>query len=104
MALRKSPLRGSALTGREIGHCQRRAIGTPAFFAAKGMPQTPADLVARQGIIYEQRLGGATWTFRQGIAKTSVTEWQGRRGPRLRPLLSSLATIANTSQHFVALG
>jgi DNA-binding transcriptional LysR family regulator len=73
VALRMSPLRDSALTGRKIGHCQRRVIGTPAFFAAKGLPQTPADLVARQAIIYEQRLGGATWTFRQGATETSVT-------------------------------
>ncbi|HEX3419167.1 MAG TPA: LysR family transcriptional regulator [Stellaceae bacterium] len=73
VALRMSPLRDSALTGRKIGQCQRRVIGTPAFFAAKGLPQTPADLVARQAIIYEQRLGGATWTFRQGATETSVT-------------------------------
>jgi DNA-binding transcriptional LysR family regulator len=73
VALRMSPLRDSALTGHKICHCQRRVIGTPAFFAAKRLPQIPADLVSRQAIIYEQRLGGATWTFRQGATETSVT-------------------------------
>ena len=74
MALRVGPLRDSALTARKIGHCQRRVIGTAAFFAAKGVPQTPADLVAHQSVIYEhQRLGGATWTFRHEGAETSVT-------------------------------
>jgi len=72
VALRMSPLRDSTLTGRKIGHCQRRVIGTAVFFAAKGLPQTPADLVAHQAIIYEQRLGGTTWTFRRGAAETSV--------------------------------
>jgi DNA-binding transcriptional LysR family regulator len=72
VALRMSPLRDSTLTGRKIGHCQRRVLGTAAFFAAKGVPQTPADLIAHQAIIYEQRLGGATWSFRQGVAETSV--------------------------------
>jgi DNA-binding transcriptional LysR family regulator len=73
VALRMSPLRDSTLTGRKIGHCHRRVIGMAAFFAAKGLPQTPADLVAHQAIIYQQRLGGTTWSFRQGAAETSVT-------------------------------
>ena len=73
MALRMSPLRDPALTGRKIGQRQMRVIGTPAYFAAKDVPQTPADLLAHQAIIFEQRLGGATWTFRQGTAETSVT-------------------------------
>ena len=73
VALRMSPLRDSTLTGRKIGYCQRRVVGTPAFFAAKGLPQTPTDLVAQQAIIYEQRLGGATWTFRQEATEASVT-------------------------------
>src|SRR6516164_2758171 len=51
---------GSAVTARKIGQCQRRVIGTPAYFAAKGMPQTPADLLAHHAIVYEQRDGGAT--------------------------------------------
>jgi DNA-binding transcriptional LysR family regulator len=73
VALRMSPLRDSALTARKIGQRQMHVIGTPAYFAAKDVPQTPADLLAHQAIIFEQRLGGATWTFRQGTAETSVT-------------------------------
>jgi DNA-binding transcriptional LysR family regulator len=46
VALRMSPLRDSALTGRKIGHCQQRVIGTADFFATKGLPQTPADRAA----------------------------------------------------------
>jgi DNA-binding transcriptional LysR family regulator len=73
VALRMSPLRDSALTGRKIGRRPMRVVGTPAYFAATGVPQAPADLPAHQAIIYDQRLGGATWTFRQGIAEISVT-------------------------------
>jgi DNA-binding transcriptional LysR family regulator len=50
LALRVGPLRDTALTARKIGHCQRRVIGTPAFSAALGLPQTPSDLVAHQAI------------------------------------------------------
>ena len=48
-------------------------IGTPTYFAAKGVPQTPADLLAHQAIVYEQRDGGAAWAFRQGTSETTVT-------------------------------
>ena len=73
VALRMSPLRDSALTARKIAQCQMRVVGTPAYFASQGVPQTPADLIAHQAIIYEQRLGGTTRTFRQATAETSVT-------------------------------
>jgi len=58
---------------RKIGQCKRRVIGTPAYFAARGVPQTPADLLTHQAIVYEQRDGGATWAFRQGTSETAVT-------------------------------
>jgi DNA-binding transcriptional LysR family regulator len=73
LALRMGPLANSALTGRKIGESDRRVIGTPAYFQAMGVPQTPAELAAHQVIIYDQRGGGATWTFRQGAAESSVT-------------------------------
>ena len=76
VALRISPLRDSALTARKIAQCQRRVVGTPSFFAANGVPQTPADLTARQAIIYEVyewRTPSPTWTFRQGTEEASVT-------------------------------
>jgi DNA-binding transcriptional LysR family regulator len=73
VALLIGRLPDSAVTARKIGQCQRRVIGTPAYFEARGVPRTPADLVAHQAIVYEQRDGGATWTFRQGTSETPVT-------------------------------
>ena len=73
VALLIGRLSDSAVTARKIGQCQRRVIGTPAYFAAKGMPQTPADLLAHHAIVYEQRDGGATWAFRQGTSETTVS-------------------------------
>ena len=72
LALRMGDLADSALTARKIGESRRRVVGTPAYFKAKGMPQTPADLVTHQAIVYDQRGGGTTWTFRKGTAETSV--------------------------------
>jgi DNA-binding transcriptional LysR family regulator len=79
VALRLGQLGASALTARKIGQCQSRVIGTPSYFEAKGVPQTPSDLIAHQAVIYEQRTGGPTWTFRKGTTETSV-----RVGGRLR--------------------
>ena len=73
VALLIGRLADSAVTARKIGQCQRRVIGTPAYFEEKGVPQTPADLLAREAIIYAQRDGGANWTFRQGTSETTVT-------------------------------
>jgi DNA-binding transcriptional LysR family regulator len=73
VALLVGRLGDSALTARKIGQCRRGVIGTPVYFAARGVPQTPADLLAHQAIVYEQRDGGATWVFRQGTSETSVT-------------------------------
>jgi DNA-binding transcriptional LysR family regulator len=73
VGLRIGRLIDSALTVRKIGQCQRWVIGTPAYFEAAGRPQIPADLLARQAIIYEQRDGGTTWTFQRGVSQATVT-------------------------------
>jgi DNA-binding transcriptional LysR family regulator len=72
VALRMGELTSSTLTARKIAQSERRVIGTPSYFAAMGVPQTPTDLVAHQVVIYEQRGGGSAWTFRQGSAEASV--------------------------------
>jgi DNA-binding transcriptional LysR family regulator len=73
VALRLGDLADSSLTARKIGQSQRRVIGTPAYFEAMGTPQTPADLVRHQAVVYAQRAGGTAWSFRRGTSETSVT-------------------------------
>jgi DNA-binding transcriptional LysR family regulator len=73
VALLLGSLDDSALTARKIGECPSHVVGTPAYFAAHGVPRTPADLAAHQAVIYEQRAGGATWTFRQGSREVTAT-------------------------------
>jgi DNA-binding transcriptional LysR family regulator len=73
VALRMSPLRDLAPIGRKIGHCRRRVVGTPAYFTANGVPHTPAELASYQAIVYEQRLGGPTWSFWKANTESTVT-------------------------------
>ena len=71
-ALRLGQLPDSSMTARQIGRRQRRVIGAPSYFKANGVPQTPADLRTHQAVVYEQREGGVSWTFRQGTIETTV--------------------------------
>ena len=73
VALLIGRLGDSAVTARKIGQCQRRVFGSPAYFQTRGEPRTPADLLAHQAIVYEQRDGRPTWAFRQGTSETNVT-------------------------------
>lgn len=68
VALRMGQLPDSALAARRIGECRRLVLGTPGYFAAQGVPQTPVDLLSHQVVIHEPRAGsgGAAWTFRRG--------------------------------------
>jgi DNA-binding transcriptional LysR family regulator len=73
IALRVGSLRDSTLTARKIGQSRRLVLATPSYFAKRGEPRSPTDLVRHQAVIYDQRGGGAAWTFRQGSAETAIT-------------------------------
>ena len=73
VALRLGSLTDSSLTARKIGQGRRVVLGTPSYFANRGEPTSPVELTRHQAVIYDQRGGGATWTFRQGATEASVT-------------------------------
>ncbi|WP_158745310.1 LysR family transcriptional regulator [Acidisphaera sp. L21] len=72
IALRMGDLQDSSLTARKIGSSPRIVVGAPGYFAEAGIPETPADLVAHQSVIYDRRGGGTVWTFTQGTAESAV--------------------------------
>lgn len=60
-------------TARKIARSRRRVIGTPAYFAARGVPALPADLAAHQAIACAPEPGGGPgWTFRRDGADVAV--------------------------------
>jgi DNA-binding transcriptional LysR family regulator len=73
VAVRIGALTDSSLTARKIGQGRRVVIGTPAYFDRAGVPTTPTDLSGHDAVIYDQRGGGATWTFKQGSTQKAVT-------------------------------
>jgi DNA-binding transcriptional LysR family regulator len=86
VALRLGELTDSSMTARKIGQSQRRVIGSPTYFEAMGVPQTPADLAKHQAVFYDQPAGGTAWTFRRGTVEMSVTI-EGRVRVPSRPSL-----------------
>ena len=73
VALRLGDMSDSTLTARKIGGCKRQVIATPKYFDRFGVPESPADLIGHQAIVYSQGSGGATWKFTQGSAEQSIT-------------------------------
>jgi DNA-binding transcriptional LysR family regulator len=73
VALRMGALADSAMTARKIGQTRRYVLGTPSYFEEAGEPTSPADLRTHHAVVYDHRCGGATWTFTNGVAETSVT-------------------------------
>jgi DNA-binding transcriptional LysR family regulator len=72
VALRMGTLDDSTMTARKLGEGPRLVVGTPAYFAKAGTPRTPTDLTQHRAVIYNQRGGGRSWTFRRGSTEVSV--------------------------------
>jgi DNA-binding transcriptional LysR family regulator len=72
VAFRMGVLDDSNMTARKIAQSRRFVVGTPAYFAAAGVPRAPADLAAHQAIVYDRRGGGTTWSFMRSGEQTSV--------------------------------
>jgi DNA-binding transcriptional LysR family regulator len=72
VALRMGRLTDTTLTARKIASTRSAVIGTAAYFARAGEPQSPGDLMAHEAVIYGQRGGGAVWTFHRNGAELAT--------------------------------
>jgi DNA-binding transcriptional LysR family regulator len=74
VSLRLGDIADSTASARRIGRSPRVVLGTPAYFAHAGEPQTPADLAAHEVVIYTQaNSGSGSWSFSRGSIEMSVT-------------------------------
>ncbi|HEX4164380.1 MAG TPA: LysR family transcriptional regulator [Bryobacteraceae bacterium] len=72
VALRWGASTDSALVARKLTQANRLVVAAPAYLARRGVPNTPADLVEHDAIVYDQSSGGEEWRFRRGTSETSV--------------------------------
>jgi len=98
-------LADSSLTARRIASAPCVVVGTPTYFARAGEPAAPGDLTAHQAVIYDQRGGGADWTFRRDEVEFAVT-LKGRlrvnAAEGLRAAVLANASLAITSEWMFA--
>jgi DNA-binding transcriptional LysR family regulator len=98
-------LADSSLTVRRIASAPCVVVGTPTYFARAGEPTAPGDLTAHQAVIYDQRGGGADWTFRRDGTEFAVA-LKGRlrvnAAEGLRAAVLANAGLAITSEWMFA--
>jgi DNA-binding transcriptional LysR family regulator len=71
-ALRIGALPDSSLMATRIGVIRRVVCASPAYFAARGVPKTLADLAAHDCIGFDVLTTAEAWTFKQGRSEISV--------------------------------
>jgi DNA-binding transcriptional LysR family regulator len=72
IAVRIGPLADSALAATKVGSVRRVVCGSPAYFAAHGVPHRPEDLTARTAVTFDQLSPSEPWTFRDPQSKREI--------------------------------
>lgn len=63
VAVRIGPLDDSSLVAHKLGETRHLTVASPAYVAAHGAPQTPAELSTHECLLYAYQRSGAAWTF-----------------------------------------
>ena len=72
LAVRIGSLPDSSLVATRIGSIRRVVCGSPAYFAERGIPKRPEDLVAHSCITHEGLMSADLWTFGPSHSAQSV--------------------------------
>jgi DNA-binding transcriptional LysR family regulator len=63
MAVRVGDLPDSTMVATRVGSIRRVVCGSPAYFAAHGVPKAPKDLHDHRCVTFSQMASGISWTF-----------------------------------------
>jgi len=72
LAVRIGDLPASSLIAARLGAIRRVICASPAYFAARGAPQSPEELTTHDCIAFEALSSGGAWDFGIGQAAKSV--------------------------------
>jgi DNA-binding transcriptional LysR family regulator len=67
----------SSLISRKLADCPIYVVASPAYLAAYGTPQTPADIKRHRVIAYAHQGGGYEWKYRDAQGKTGSLRGEG---------------------------
>lgn len=63
IAVRIGELPDSSLVAARVGQIRRVVCASPAYFAARGQPQTPDELIRHDCITFEGLMSSSSWVF-----------------------------------------
>jgi DNA-binding transcriptional LysR family regulator len=72
LAVRIGALPDSALAATKVGVVRRVVCGSPAYFAAHGVPKRPEDLSALTAVTFEPLSSSEHWTFPDPKSKREI--------------------------------
>jgi DNA-binding transcriptional LysR family regulator len=72
LAVRIGTLPDSSLVATRVGSIRQVVCGSPAYFADRGIPQSPAELRSHDCITFEGLMSTHAWTFSTGKSPTDV--------------------------------
>ena len=72
LAVRIGELPDSSLVATRVGAIRRVVCASPAYFAARGMPERPSDLSAHDCVTFEGLTAPDAWTFAVGRSNASA--------------------------------
>jgi DNA-binding transcriptional LysR family regulator len=64
LAIRVGSLPDSALVATKVGQIRRVVCGSPRYFAARGIPKSPADLAEHTCVTFTSLAAGTGWVFK----------------------------------------
>ena len=72
IAVRISPLADSALVATQVGAVRNVVCGSPAYFAAHGVPERPEDLSTLTAVTFDPLSSSQYWIFRDPQSKREL--------------------------------
>lgn len=72
LAIRIGPLPDSNLIATRIGSIRQEVCGSPAYFAERGIPKHPEDLVSHDCVTFDGLVFPDVWKFQVGKSEASV--------------------------------
>jgi DNA-binding transcriptional LysR family regulator len=72
LAVRIGALPDSSLIAVRVGEVRRVVCASPAYFAERGLPMHPDDLIGHDGVIFDSLSPSLSWVFRVDRADVAI--------------------------------
>lgn len=77
LAIRIGELKDSTLIAKRLASCPIILCASPAYLAAHGTPQAPADLAGHNMLAYSNKNGPHEWRYKTPLGKVEAIQLQG---------------------------